>query len=342
MNASALALSVSNRMMWPFGRAARRLGVTTDMGTAGMTRAQTASGAVRVSWVNAMAGLDALVKFTGRRDLGIVAARLARLDDLGTLGRAVAAQSTLGDALTISDRHIRLLFDGVIVERAHREDSIVRYFRATSGAALPTQVVDFGFGLLIEHARYLAEDAVPAPARVHFQAPPPDDPQPYYDFFQCPIVFGAGEDSMEVSNAVLTRPSRFADSFEAELFGERLADELAALPPQTLEQRVRDYIASRLSGGAPKSQEAARALGMSTRQLNRKLSESDLTYQSVLDALRAELAVHTLTATGKPIADIAENLGFASVHSFHRAFRRVTGRTPASVRSGGDDDQSPV
>lgn len=298
-----------------------------------MTRSQTASGAVRASWVNAMAGLELLVKITGRPDLGIVAASLSRLDDLGTLGRAVAAQPTLGAALSLADVHIRLLFDGVVVESVDGEDSIIRHFRATSGAPLPPAVVDFGFGLLLQHARFLAEGAIPAPARVHFQAPEPEDAQPYRDFFQCPLVFGAAEDSMEIANAVLTRPSRFADSFEARLFGERLAEELAALPMQTVEQRVRDYIGSRLSGGAPHASAAARALGMSTRQLNRKLTESGLTYQAVLDGLRAELAIHTLTTTKMPIAEIADNLGFASVHSFHRAFRRVTGRTPASLRS---------
>jgi len=297
-----------------------------------MSRLQAANGAVRTSWVNAMAGLEMLVEVTGRPDIGIVAASLSRLDDLGTLGRAIAAQQTLGDALRVADSHIRMLFDGVVLETAEGEDSIIRYFRATSGAPLPRPVVDFGFGLLLQHARFLADGSVPAPSRVRFQAPAPADPQPYRDCFQCPMVFGAAEDSMEISNSVLMRPSRFADSFEIELFGAKLAEELASLPPQALEQRVRDYVASGLSSGAPKADAAARALGMSTRQLNRKLAEVDLTYQSVVDSLRAELAIHTLTTTQMPIADIAERLGFASVHSFHRAFRRVTGRTPASVR----------
>ena len=56
--------------------------------------------------------------------------------------------------------------------------------------------------------------------------------------------------------------------------------------------------------------------------------------------LRARVAEHVLRETDLPLAEIARSLGYESHPAFHRAFARLTGRTPGQVRRDRDGSTS--
>jgi AraC-like DNA-binding protein len=56
-------------------------------------------------------------------------------------------------------------------------------------------------------------------------------------------------------------------------------------------------------------------------------SHADLTQEC-----QRMMAERWLAEGHKPLKQIAESLGFSSVHSFHRAFRRWSGLTPSAWR----------
>ncbi|MNL72950.1 DNA-binding transcriptional regulator SoxS [compost metagenome] len=60
--------------------------------------------------------------------------------------------------------------------------------------------------------------------------------------------------------------------------------------------------------------------------------EEGVSYQDLKDALRRDLAIEALSHSGRPVADIAAELGFAEPGAFHRAFRRWTGSRPGAYR----------
>ena len=51
---------------------------------------------------------------------------------------------------------------------------------------------------------------------------------------------------------------------------------------------------------------------------------------------RVRRAVELIRTTDLPLAEIAAVCGFNNTANFYKAFRRVTGRTPASYRNAGD------
>ncbi len=109
----------------------------------------------------------------------------------------------------------------------------------------------------------------------------------------------------------------------------------AALPPTApnsdpLLLRVQDALADAFRQGQARLPAVARATGMSTRTLRRRLSERGTSFQGLVDALRRELACERLRLTEDSVATIAELTGFASVSAFQRAFQRWTG-LPASA-----------
>ena len=71
---------------------------------------------------------------------------------------------------------------------------------------------------------------------------------------------------------------------------------------------------------------------MSVRTLNRLLAAEGTSYRQLLDALRSELAARHLAGDDVSIAEVGFLLGFSELSSFHRAFKRWTGRTPAEFR----------
>jgi AraC-like DNA-binding protein len=117
----------------------------------------------------------------------------------------------------------------------------------------------------------------------------------------------------------------------------RLADiMLAELPPETAQfsERVRALIARELATPGLSTSWVARRLRMSARTLARRLETENTTFFAVLADARRERALRLMEDRSLSLTEIAFVLGFAHVPSFHRAFRRWTGKTPADFRSG--------
>lgn len=78
--------------------------------------------------------------------------------------------------------------------------------------------------------------------------------------------------------------------------------------------------------------ETAQHVGMSERSFRRQLGMLGTSHAELAQEC-LQLTAERLLAEGRlPLKQIAEELGFASVHSFHRAFRRWTGLTPSAWR----------
>ena len=88
-----------------------------------------------------------------------------------------------------------------------------------------------------------------------------------------------------------------------------------------------------LPNGEPSEERAAKALGVSLRTLQRQLREEDVTYRSVLNDLREELARSYLAEDTYSVTEVTFLLGFASTSSFSRAFKRWTGSSPRLHRA---------
>jgi AraC family transcriptional regulator, positive regulator of tynA and feaB len=79
----------------------------------------------------------------------------------------------------------------------------------------------------------------------------------------------------------------------------------------------------------------ARRLGLSVRSLHGLFAGREYSYAATVRRMRLEMASRALRDPDRAhlrVIDIAAEAGFGDVASFHRAFRREFGRTPASVR----------
>jgi transcriptional regulator GlxA family with amidase domain len=72
----------------------------------------------------------------------------------------------------------------------------------------------------------------------------------------------------------------------------------------------------------------AESMDISTRSLQRKLSEHGFKFQDILDNVRSDRAKQLLLQTPMQLAEVAFLLGYSEQSSFQNAFKRWTGKTP--------------
>jgi len=122
------------------------------------------------------------------------------------------------------------------------------------------------------------------------------------------------------------------------------ADLLATVAPQ-LEAELTEQLARKsfteqakgilkqlLAGQRPGIEDLARELHLSTRTLQRRLTEKGITFQRLLDDARRELARHYLLHSSRELNETAYLLGYEDANSFFRAFHHWEGTTPGQWR----------
>ena len=172
-----------------------------------------------------------------------------------------------------------------------------------------------------------------APEAVYFKHPSPGSTAAYEEYFGCPVYYGADRDALRVSDATLATPNRLGDPTISQFFDAHMETELGELSDDSgLDKRVRIQISQSLSEGVPTLAEIAFRMGMSSRTLQRRLSEKDLSFKTLIDESRRQLAERLLNQTEYSLNEIAFLTGFSEQSAFNRAFKRWAGMTPRSYR----------
>lgn len=172
-----------------------------------------------------------------------------------------------------------------------------------------------------------------APTAVHFSHAAPVDTSDHQSNFRCPVIFGSDKDGLEISNELLFAGNRLGDQAVSTFFDNHLDSELAdMLDESRIDHRVARQITQALSEGVPSINDIARQLGMSSRTLQRRLSDEGLVYQELVDDTRRDLAVRLLKKNEYSLAEIAFLTGYAEQSTFTRAFKRWHGQTPTGFR----------
>jgi AraC-like DNA-binding protein len=266
-------------------------------------------------------------------DLPVRGGASMRCDDYGALGLAWKAALDLRGSFSRVARYARLWTSVVGYElRPHPRGALFILHRAgerrlgmrlsneatlASGVSLARQVSPVPF----------------APLEVLVRHPAPKSVAYHEEWFGCPVRFDADLDALLISAEALDRPNILGDEGISRYLISHLDAELSEVADEApVIARARDAIAQGLSEGAPKMADVARGLGLSVRSFHRRLSEHGMSFQTLTEDTRRDLAEGLLRDERHTLAEIAFLTGFSEQSSFTRAFRRWLGTTPASYR----------
>ncbi len=171
-----------------------------------------------------------------------------------------------------------------------------------------------------------------SPKRVELQRPPAHRAL-YEAHFHCPVKFNADQNALVFNKADLDLP--FV-TYNGDLFGivaPQLEAELTEqLANKTFTEQAKAILKHLLAGQRPAIEDLARELHLSTRTLQRRLTENGISFQRLLDEARHELARHYLLHSSRELNETAYLLGYKVANSFFRAFHHWEGTTPAQWR----------
>jgi AraC-like DNA-binding protein len=253
----------------------------------------------------------------------------------GLVGYTMSNSATVGQALRRLARYSRIVTEAV---RVHYVEDEPGAKVVVEGAAADVNATRSGpdsrQAFVIAAVRELSrEEVVPREARLPY--PRPADADDLARLLRAPLVFDPPNDWVAFARDQLALPVRGADATLGgylEQFSSQLLQELP--DPESFRDQVRRAMWSALGDGQPALGAIATKLAVSPRTLQRRLREEGTSYGELLDLLRREFATRLLRERKLAVYEIAFLLGYAEPSTFHRAFRRWTGRSPQQFRKG--------
>lgn len=162
----------------------------------------------------------------------------------------------------------------------------------------------------------------------------PQDTRPYTQFFDCPVTFNSKQPGISVNRhaAYQAENAKLPSAFRAMRNQQSEAFSSATGVDSPLMQQLQPALLKRLPRGQISLTDVAEDLQMSPRTLQRRLGEYGFSYQSMLDAVREQLACRYLQQNNLTYLEMAYLLGFSEQSAFNRAFKKWTGMPPGQYR----------
>jgi AraC-like DNA-binding protein len=255
--------------------------------------------------------------------------RLERYDPIAI--SAILAGS-LRDALGRLSRYKQLTCPEEIQVTEHGDEGRVCFRWLLAQETEPSILVDLCFAWIVGIARQGTGDAV-RPQRLELRGGAAKQ-EIYAAHFGCPIAFEHDENVIVFAKADLDRPFVTHNAELLAILAPQLEIELAqALAAKSIGEQVKSILKRQLAGRRPGIGDVARELCLSSRTLQRRLAETGISFQQLMQQARQELARHYLLHSSLELNDTAFLLGFEDAHSFFRAFHDWEGSSPGEWRS---------
>lgn len=243
------------------------------------------------------------------------------------LGLVLQHARTLGDALARIQRYQHACTPGTMAMQVSAGECAITFAWPQSRETVPALLIDAAMAAMVEVGRR-GIGRVFTPARVELcrHAAHGDS---HVAYFQSPVRFGAARD------AIVFRSDQLGLAFQP--YRDGLATLLQAPWPEgagSAADTVKWVLVRLLSGCRPDIGQVAQELGVTTRTLQRRITDEGRTFRGLLTETRQGLARAHLAQPGMGLDEVAFLLGFEDGNSFFRAFRRWEGKTPGAWRAG--------
>jgi AraC-like DNA-binding protein len=264
-----------------------------------------------------------------------------RHEDNEIFGFLAMSCATIGEAFDRTLHYSRLYTHGALYEMdVDREATRITWL------PWPGELDDIGYRAAMDYHMANMEQAIrqlglspPRPVEVRLRhAAPSDaaDAAAYLAFYGVAPRFGSARYELVYPPGlrdvpVTTFNSRLRDYFVREC--EQMIEKLGA--NAGLAAQVRKTLIGVMDGGDSGIEAIANRLGMSTRSLQRKLSEEQTSYNDLLAEVREEFAKRYLARGTLTASEVAYLIGFTEPPAFFKAFKRWTGLTPREFQLRG-------
>ena len=249
---------------------------------------------------------------------------------LGPVWVLMQDAQTPRELLADLQRHVALVTTAILIGLVPTGDGVEVSVEIVGRAEQDDrQAVEF---CLCQVVRYLRERlGVPWNSPyVRFRHRAPASMRTHHQYFGPNVFFDCETSGFLIETQTLNRPLvnahrghgliaaalREQHPVERELFAQRVEGMVRALMPMSF----------------PTQERVAKEMMLSSRTLQRRLLESDTSFNAIRDKVRAHLAAKYLRQSSLSVGQISDLLGYSQSAAFCRAFTRWYGMTPFKYR----------
>ena len=255
----------------------------------------------------------------------------------GTIGMMCASCRNLKEAFIQGCKYFSIQGDFATME--YHDDShypSIRYSLAPAWILKSPETarheIEAMFSYLIGILRINSNYAL-EPYRVNLDSKKPEDLSEYVEAFGIEPFFEQAENTILFRSKDLLIPMKAFNPETFELLRLHIEGQLKRINHESMtSDRVRSILLSSLRYRFPDINSVASKLNMSSRTLQRQLSNERTSFKELLQDTRSELAKQLLKKKSFTISEISFMLGYSDLGNFSRSFKRQTGLSPQEYR----------
>jgi AraC-like DNA-binding protein len=267
----------------------------------------------------------------GIEDFGLRMAKRGGLPNLGSVGLVVREQATLRAAIEALARFIHLHDEAARLKIEHQDDIVtITLFLLGAHRGATRQFTEWAIGTINRIISFLFDDW--RPFEVHFMHSPPRNRRHHQSFFRCNVAYDSEFDAIICAASDMDRPIPSAHPTIARYVESSI--KAIDAPSESWDDKVGELVRSLLPGGRCTIERVAEYLACDRRTVHRHLLDCGTSFSAILNEQRAELAARLIEDCNRPLAGIAELLGFSAQSAMARWFRAHFGCSITRWRSG--------
>lgn len=273
-----------------------------------------------------------------RTDFSIEVAKHFHPSMFHALGYAMMSSFSLRDALERLARYKRVVSNTCTITMTEQDTDVsfdmhIDTYPDSHRPVLEACLIETFLATIVTFARELIGSSM-APKVVCLTAAKPLQQLDYLSvFFDCNVEYESEKNALIFSREVVDTKLLVGNSIITQVHEKVLDELLNRIDKGDLIYLVKTIIYDALPMGAPSQSDVAKQLGMSLRNLQRKLVDKGTTYKDLLDSTRKKLALDYIRQQHISFSETGYLVGFASVSNFNRAFKRWTNKTPTEYRN---------
>ena len=279
--------------------------------------------------------LDLAARQSGVDDFALRIAQHRLPSAWGAVGLLMTQQKTLGEAMTAAARYMAGHYEAARAEIERFGDEAVVWIDIDDGPDAmrfdPAQRNEMAMGSAVYILRALVQRDW-RPLRVGFTHAARGDLDRYKPYFGRTPLFDQDRMSFVMSKADLDLPLQGHDP-EAERILRQMAEQQLPEQGKPFSRVVAVLISQRLAEGALSAEGVAAALDLDLRSLQRRLAAEGSSFSELLYGVRMNLARTFVESSRRPLAEVADLLGFASLSAFSQWYHRAHGQSAAERRA---------
>ncbi|WP_156508667.1 AraC family transcriptional regulator, partial [Oleiphilus sp. HI0132] len=254
----------------------------------------------------------------------------------GMLSSALLCAKTLGHALAIADEFKEILRSRFTISNQQQGNMLLISLNPNPEMNFPVNDI-FGYEIFLGSLKAQISQLIAKPFRfseVKLPYSKPLNARYYQKISESPVQFEAPSGQLSIPLDKMQQALPMTNRVTSKVVISQCRDELERVKNARLGDivfTVRSMLAQS-EGDLPELPLIASKLSMSPRTLRRRLQQEHVQYRQLCEQERQQIAVSLLSADTLSLKEIGECCGFKDIASFHKAFKRWTGETPARYR----------